>query len=555
MRPSTRHGIAAALGASALLAAGGAAVAAGPIPPAPPLPGLPVNVPPTSRANPDGVTTPNDLVLETLSVSVQDPTALDVAPDGRVLVAERQGAIKVIAPTGSGFTTKEAGRLLINATGCLGCAEQTLEEGGIHGLELAADFVTTGRFYVYYSPAFAAAEAVTLGFAPGEVLFRLSTFVLKPDNTIDPLSEKVLLSNPAELSQCCHYGGDIDLMADGTLVLSVGDDTSPRVEGYGARDNRPGLEAQNAERTSQNKLDRRGKVLRLMPDGSVPDGSQRGIAANPHVKDRGYDPYVYAMGFRSDYRVAVDSATGSVFVGNVGPDATADNPTRGRRGHDELEIIPPGGGTNHGWPRCLGPNWPYKDYDYVTATSGQDLSCKGMTPAAIYYPAVESPQWEELGTGGRTAVGGVVYRYAGMGPRALPHAYQGKLFMLEYSRSAIFTIPVTRTGGLEVDKLTKIVSGINGPLDAEVGPDGAVYLSEYGVGFYVNSDSRISRLVPRTAPSAVGNAPKTPVGTGSAPDAGRSLPSTGLPVPVVSGGLALLLVVAVVGWRRRRLVP
>ena len=545
MPRTTASRVRAAIGTAALAAAfllpGAGTAGAQVVPPLPVLPGLPANVPGNSTGTAIGAMAP-DLDLEILSTATQDPTALSVAPDGRVVFAERQGAIKVITTAG---VTKEAGRILTSATACVGCPDQSLEEGGIHGLELAADFADTGRFYAYYSVPFSVG---TSGFAPNEGAFRLSSFVLTDANVVEMSSERVLMTNPAEWFTCCHYGGDIDLMPDGTLLLSVGDDASPRVEQYNPRDNRPGFEAHNAERTSQNRLDRRGKVLRLMPDGSVPTAA-KGVAPNPHAGDPTYDPYVYAMGFRSDYRIAVDQATGFTFVGNVGPDAGSDDVNRGPRGHDELETIRPGGGSNHGWPRCIGNNTPFKAFDYVTQTSGAPLSCEGMTPANIWYPATASAQFPQLGTGGRTAMAGVVYRYDGDGANRLADHYQGNLLFMEWSRDTIFAIPtkdgdVPDRGELDVPGMTKIASALYHPIDANIGPDGAVYLAEYGRGFYANANSRISRIVPGTPDAAAAQV---------APPSGA--PVSGIPMtPLATVLVGVLAAALLVGPQLRRRV-
>ena len=514
------------------------------VPPLPVAPGLPAPVPGSSTAS--GGKVNSDLALQTLTTATMDPTALAVAPDGRVIFAERQGAIKVITTKGA---TVEAGRILVNATGCAGCPDQTMEEGGIHGLELSPNFKRNNRIYVYYSVPFSVGVG---GFGPTEAVFRLSTFTLTKDNTLVTDSEKVLLRNPAGTTACCHYGGDIDFLPDGTLTLTVGDDTSPRVEGFNPRDNRPGFEEYNAERTSQNRKDRRGKVLRLMPNGDVPDGSQAGIKANPFAKNPKYDPYIYAMGFRSNYRSANDPVTGSVFVGNVGPDAAADDPERGPRGYDELETILAGGGSNHGWPRCIGNNIPYRDYDYTTQTSGAPLSCKGMTPATMWYPYGESERFPQLGDdGGRTAAAGVVYRYKGQGKFRMPDRFQGQLLFMEWSRNKIWSMPIIdgrRADGSKVagygkvkpSALRLVAKDLLHPIDATVGPDGAIYLAEYGTGFYGNGNSRISRIVPKAALSGGGTATAEP-----AASAGVGLPLP-LGAPVV--GVAL----AAVAFRRRR---
>ena len=467
----------------------------------------PVNVP--------GSNFTSDLELEVLTTATQDPTDIAATSDGRVIWTEREGMVKVLLPDG---TVVNAGQLAVSANECNNCVapdSPALNEGGLHGILLAQDFDDSGRIYLRYSVP-GSMDPVTK-----EGIFRLSTFVLGDDNVLDLESEDVILETPAEWLQCCHYGGDIDWMPDGTIVMSAADDTNPfESNGYAPIDERPGREAFNAQRTSQNPADFRGKVLRFMPDGSVPDGSQEGIQPNPHVDDPTYNPYVYAMGFRSDYRISVDPASGTVYVGNVGPDASNPSATRGPQGYDELEVVPPGGGTNHGWPYCIGPNIPYVDYDFQSGTSGDAFSCEGMTPATVYYTYAGQAEWPQLGTsGGRTAMVGNVYDYEGDGALALPERLQNNLFFFEWSRNRVISIPVGEGGALDTTKLRQEIpytdttpgantaagrvevpvtlrqaAAINHPHDTAIGPDGALYLVEYGTGFWNNTNSRISRI-------------------------------------------------------------
>src|SRR5687767_13005559 len=71
---------------------------------------------------------PSDLRLEVLSTATQDPTAIDVAPDGRVIWAERKGAVKVLLRDGQ---VVDAGRLAVAANECADCPDN-LNEGGLH---------------------------------------------------------------------------------------------------------------------------------------------------------------------------------------------------------------------------------------------------------------------------------------------------------------------------------------------------------------------------------------------------------------------------------------
>jgi glucose/arabinose dehydrogenase len=484
-----------------------------------------------SAQAPNVIQAPADLALEVLSTETQDPSAIDVAPDGRVIWAERKGTVKVIVPGGTAVT---AGRVPVAANECADCPDN-LNEGGLHGLLLDRDFANTGIVYLYY------AVPGTVGVAPNppkhpeaggtqaqEGLFRLSRFVLSDGNVLDLASEEVVFENAVEWFQCCHYGGDLDWMPDGTIVLSVGDDTNPfESNGYSPIDERPDREAFNAQRTSGNPADRRGKVLRLNPDGTVP-------ADNPHVGDAAYDPYVYAMGFRSDYRIAVDEATGTVYVGNVGPDARNPDPRRGPMGYDEIEVIPPGGGTDHGWPFCIGPNVAYNDYDFATGTSGAAFSCAGKVPAAFHYSYTPESNllYPQLGSqGGRTAMAGLVYRAPEGAPLALPDRLQDKFLFSEWSRNLIVSIPVKADGTLDTTPLAQLREGVTTrhAHDMAIGPDGAVYLIEYGTGFWNNTNSRVSRIVPADA------APNPVAAAAPATSFGISR------IPVLVAGAVLLL--------------
>jgi glucose/arabinose dehydrogenase len=521
-----------------------------------------------------GSTFTADIEHHVLTTATQDPTDIAVTSDGRVIWTEREGKVKVLLPDG---TQVDAGQLAVSANECDNCIapdSPALNEGGLHGILLAKDFDDSGRIYLRYSVT-GSMDPVTK-----EGIFRLSTFVLGDDNILDLDSEQVILETPAEWLQCCHYGGDLDYMPDGTIVMSAADDTNPfESNGYAPIDERPGREAFNAQRTSQNPADFRGKVLRFMPDGSVPDGSQPGIAPNPHVDDPTYNPYVYAMGFRSNYRISVDPRSGTVYVGNVGPDAGSPNATRGPQGYDELDVVPPGGGTNHGWPYCIGPNIPYLDYDFQSATSGDAFSCEGMTPPAVYYTNAGQAQWPQVGTsGGRTAMVGNVYDYEGDGALALPERFQDKLFFFEWSRNRIISIPVGEDGALDTTKLQQEIpftynrpgvstaagrvdspvtvrqaAAINHPHDSAIGPDGALYLVEYGTTFWNATNSRISRITCADCepdPADYGleslGAPSAPVRLGGTP-----VPAPGQTKVWVAG---LVTALVVFGLVRRRAI-
>ena len=274
---------------------------------------------------------------------------IQVAPDGRVIWTEREGALKVLLPNGNQIT---AGRLPVSANQCDDCLVQDdppLEEGGLHGLLLAKNFMKSGRLYLYRSVPGSRNAKTKFG------VFRLSTFVLNDNNKLDKNSEKKILDVKVEWDHCCHYGGNLEWMPDGTILLSTGDDVPASSSGgYGAREKTN--KWLNAELSVQNPADRRGKILRLMPDGSVPDGSVTGInrtrtsaesLKNPYIPDHSgnkkdhkikFDPYIYSIGYKQPFRGAVHPSTGTVYLGDVGPDAYMPDPSKGPRGHEEINV-------------------------------------------------------------------------------------------------------------------------------------------------------------------------------------------------------------------------
>jgi aldose sugar dehydrogenase len=497
---------------------------------------------------------------------VADVTALEVTSDGRVILVERTGRVKIWHQDDS---IVEAGRIGVDSRSgqCNDCPGLVLDEGGLHGLLLAEDFDETGHIYVYYSVPNSLGEPTVPPKMPGargpdetEGKFRLSRFTLV-DETLDMASEEILLENPAEWFHCCHYGGDMEWLPDGTLLLSVGDDTisSESNGGYSPRDYRPGKEYNNADLTSQNLADRRGKLLRIDVEDVDGDGSLI-PADNPFLDNAEADPYVYAYGFRSNYRFAVDPATGNAFVGTVGPDAKNPNPLWGPAEHEEMEEVPYGGGTNHGWPRCIANNLPYNDYSFVgnAAVPGQPLSCEGMTPASIYYsynPSPTSP-FVQMGFGGTcdAIMGGVVYDRPETGALRLPERFDDHLMWLEWCRGVLVSTPINSDGKLDtaVTDVKVVLSGMSSPIDITTGPDGALYVAEYASRNYNGNNSLVSRIkcTGCTPDSAdYGGVPVVEQNRRLASASAIAVPRGGRQVALVAGGL---LVAAVLYGRARR---
>jgi glucose/arabinose dehydrogenase len=421
----------------------------------------------------------------TLDSSPADPLELSVAHDGRVFYIERAGNIKVYTPSTSSIVV--AGHINV----------ETLIEDGLLGITLDNGFATNNWLYLFYSPAGPIAEQV------------ISRFTLVGD-TLDMSSEKILLVIPTQRQECCHSAGSLFMHTNGHLYISAGDNTNPfDSSGFAPLDERPGRSPWDSQKSASNPNDLRGKILRIHPE---PEGTYSIPAGNlfppgtPSTR-----PEIYIMGCRNPFRMEVDEATGWLYWGEVGPDASADVASRGPKGHDEWNQARAAG--NFGWPYFVANNKPYFDYDFATGLSGSvfDPSAPvndspnntGLTnlppaqPAWIWYPYDNSMEFPELGTGGRTAMGGPVYHFrTNMLTRTkLPAYFDQSLFIWEWSRGFIKEVKIDDDGSPL--KISPFLSSFQfkRPIDLKIGPDGVIYLIEWGTGFGGgNPDARVERI-------------------------------------------------------------
>ncbi len=194
-----------------------------------------------------------------------EPMTLAVLPNRSVLHTSRDGTVRLTDAAG---TTSVAGRLDVYSH----------DEEGLQGVAADPAFASNRFVYLYYAPKLstpggdAPSDGTASDFAPFDGVNRLSRFVLKTDGTLDLSSEKKILDVPASRGTCCHVGGDIDFDAAGNLYLSTGDDTNPFAsDGFTPIDERASRNpAFDAQRSSGNTNDLRGKVLRIKVDA---DGS------------------------------------------------------------------------------------------------------------------------------------------------------------------------------------------------------------------------------------------------------------------------------------------
>ncbi|WP_425508146.1 PQQ-dependent sugar dehydrogenase [Streptomyces bathyalis] len=417
-----------------------------------------------------------------------EPMTFAVLPDSSVLHTSRDGTLRL---TDKGGATKVAGEIPVYSH----------DEEGLQGVGVDPGFKDNRFVYLYYAPPLNTPEgdAPETGnpddFRPFDGVNRLSRYVLNEDGTLDADSEKKILEVPASRGLCCHVGGDIAFDADGNLLLSTGDDTNPfQSDGYSPIDERADRNpAFDAQRSSGNTNDLRGKILRIKVKGDGSYGIPEGNLFEPGTEKT--RPEIYAMGFRNPFRMTVDKPTGIVYVGDYGPDAGAADPARGPAGQVEFARVTEAG--NYGWPYCTGDNDAYTDYDFGSGGSGGKFDCAapknespnntGLTdlpPAQAAWIPYDGASVPEFGDGSESPMGGPVYRYDKDLDSAVkfPKEYDGDFFAGEFGRRWIKRIEQDSSGG--VTSINSFPWSGTQVMDMEFGPDGALYVLDYGTGFF-----------------------------------------------------------------------
>jgi cytochrome c len=429
-----------------------------------------------------------------LDEKLDEPVELAILPGQRVLFIERKGAVKIYDPVA--MKTKIIAQIPVSTKYKFKDNGRAEAEDGLLGVALDPQYEKNNWIYLYYSQD---------GDKPVNILTR---YDLVNDSLIES-SKKVLLEVEVQREQCCHTGGSIDFDAKGNLYLSTGDNTSPRSTKYAPMDNRSERSPWDAQKSSSNTNDLRGKILRIHPedDGTytIPEGN---LFAKGTSKTR---PEIYIMGGRNPYRISVDQRTGYLYWGDVGPDASVDSVNRGPRAYDEInQARKPG---FFGWPYFVGDNQAYHQRNFATGEQGPQFDPRkpvnnspnntGLTElppaqnAFVWYPYDVSEEFPLLGTGGRTAMAGPVFYSEDFkgAKRAFPDYYNGKLFIYEWMRGWIIAVTMDEEGNYVSMERFMPSHKFSNPMDMAFAPDGDLYLLEYGTGWFQgNEDARLVRV-------------------------------------------------------------
>ena len=324
---------------------------------------------------------PDGFSEKIVAAGINAATAMAVAPDGRVFVCEQTGALRLVKDD----------HLLVRPF--VTVKVDSAWERGLLGVALHPDFPKTPYVYLcYVSPRPFTHHVISRFTARGDVAV--------------PGSEVVLLEGDDQSrlgghKPDGHQGGAVHFGKDGKLYIGIGDQTA-------------GAPAQRLD-TFQ------GKLLRINPDGTIPED-------NPfYRRTKGKYRAIWAYGLRNPFAFAVQPKTGRIFINDVG--------------EARWEEIDEGiAGANYGWPHSEGPT---TDPKYRAPLHAYDRSQgRSITGGAFYDPL--KPQF--------------------------PAAYVGKYFFADYMDNWIRWLDPDNPREVHV-----FATGLAGPVDLQVGPDGSFY--------------------------------------------------------------------------------
>ncbi|HEY7490856.1 MAG TPA: PQQ-dependent sugar dehydrogenase [Candidatus Tectomicrobia bacterium] len=308
--------------------------------------------------------------VETVATGLEHPWALKFLPDGRIIVTERPGRVRLVDQDGR-VSTPLAGVPQVFARG----------QGGLLDITLDPGFAANRLIYIAYAEPGAGDTAGT-AVARG----RLGEDQLENVQVIYRQQPKVEGAN--------HFGSRLIFARDGTLFVTQGERFAYRER---AQDLSSGL----------------GKIVRIHPDGSVPQD-------NPFASRSGTRPEIWSYGHRNIQAAALHPQTGQLWTVE-----------HGARGGDELNH--PEAGKNYGWPVITyGIDYSGAAIGEGTAQEGMEqpvyywdpvIAPSGMT----FYTGAAFSDWKGNILIGSLTPGGLVRLTVQDGRVTHEERYQGEL--------------------------------------------------------------------------------------------------------------------------------
>ncbi|OLF13520.1 ThuA domain-containing protein [Actinophytocola xanthii] len=406
-------------------------------------------------------------------------------------------------------------------------------EEGLLGIVLDPNWADNGWVYTYWMPH----ASIDRDKRIGKRTISRFTYNFQAQ-TLDQATRKDLLSWDVQIHSCCHAGGGMAFDKDGNLYVGSGDSNSSQGSGGYSGNNwtaeYKGVSFQDARRTAGNTNDLNGKIIRIHPEAdgtyTIPEGN---LFPPGTAKTR---PEIYVMGVRNISRLQIDPEHNWLTAAWVGPDALTPNPNLGPAKYETATIITEAG--NHGWPYCMGNRQPYRDRSNSNAevltgwydcdnplnTSPRNTGLIELPPVKdnmIWYspdgggpvfpkrPGSSIPTYNAadatytqpyLKGGSQAVMTGPTYHYDRVNTNsgvAWPKYWDDKWFIGDQSnnqnRIAVTVDPAgvpTAQPPVFAETIRPIIPGGGGSdrlqdwMDAKFGPDGALYLLDYGGGFF-----------------------------------------------------------------------
>ena len=332
------------------------------------------------------------LDVQTVASGLENPWGLAFLPDGRMLVTERAGRLRIVSRNGT-VSSPVIGVPPVLASG----------QGGLLDVALAPDFDATRLVYLSYAEPREGASGTSV--ARGRLMEDAGNARLE--------NVEVIFRQQPAVSGSGHYGSRLVFGRDGTLFVTLG-------------------ERQTQRARAQDLSTHLGKVVRILPDGGVPDD-------NPFARMPGARPEIGSYGHRNPQGAALDPVTGRLWTVEHGP-----------RGGDELNH--PEAGKNYGWPVIS------YGREYAGGSIGEGTARPGMEQPVKYWDPSVSPSGLAFYTG------------------TLLPGWKGSLFTGALSGARLIRLRLNPAGERVVEEeplLTELRERIR---DVRQGPDGALWL-------------------------------------------------------------------------------
>ena len=277
------------------------------------------------------------IAVETVANGLQYPWGLAFLPDGRMLVTERPGRLRIVTPDGK-VSPPVAGMPQVVAR----------SQGGMLDIAVDRNFSQNRTIYFCFSEPFSSGARTSLARA------RL------PDGEYVE-DVRVIFRQDGPPSSGVHFGCRIVQMPDNNLFLTMGDHGS-------------------ASKDAQNLGNHIGKIVRVAPDGGVPKD-------NPFVSRDGARPEIWSYGHRNSQGAAINPVSGKLWMHEHGP-----------RGGDEINI--PQAGKNYGWPVIgFGIDYSGAKIHESSSKAGMEQPIRQWTPVIApsgmaFYTADLFPRWK-----------------------------------------------------------------------------------------------------------------------------------------------------------------